>query len=144
MDVVGARGRAARIAVTLLACALLLAGSLWGDDDEFPFGPFRMYASVPDVNAPARDTRLEATDDVGATVLLTERNTGIRRAELEGQMDRFQKDPGLLRAVVTAYAKRNRHAPQLRQVRIVIRWHAIRDGAPTGAWRDEVVTTWTR
>jgi hypothetical protein len=144
MDAVGARGRAARIAVTVLACALLLIGSLWGDDDEFPFGPFRMYASVPDVNAPARDTRLEAIDGAGATVLLTERNTGIRRAEIEGQMDRFLGDPALLRVVAAAYAKRNRQAPELRQVRIVIRWHDIRDGVPTGAWHDEVVTTWTR
>jgi hypothetical protein len=143
MDVVGARGRAARIAVTLLAFALLLAGSLWGDDDEFPFGPFRMYSTVPDVNAPARDTRLEATDDLGTVVLLTERNTGIRRAEIEGQMDRFRKNPELLRAVATAYAKRNQQAPRLRQVRIVIRWHDILEGVPTGTWHDEVVTMWT-
>lgn len=144
MDVVGARGRAARIAVTLLAGALLLAGSIWGDDDDFPFGPFRMYSTVPDVNAPARDTRVEATDGAGATVLLTERNTGIRRAEIEGQLDRFRRDPGLLGVLATAYAKRNRQAPELRQVRIVIRWHDIRDGAPTGGWHDEVVTTWAR
>jgi hypothetical protein len=144
MDTVGTRGRVARIGVTVLVAALLLAGSIWGDDDDFPFGPFRMYASVGDVNAPAADTRVEATDASGATVLLTEANTGIRRAEIEGQMGRFQRDPALLDVVAAAYARRNRQAPAIEQVRIVIRWHDIRDGLPTGGWHDEVVTTWKR
>jgi hypothetical protein len=144
MDSVGTRGRAVRVGVTVVIAAVLLAGSIWGDDDDFPFGPFRMYASVGDVNAPAADTRVEATDASGATVLLTETNTGIRRAEIEGQMGRLQRDPGLLKVVAAAYARRNKSAPTLRQVRIVIRWHDIRDGLPTGAWHDEVVTTWTR
>jgi hypothetical protein len=139
---VGPRGRAVRVAATLLVGALLLAGSIWGDDDDFPFGPFRMYASVPNLDAPARDTRVEATDDAGATVLLTETNTGIRRAEIEGQMDRFRNDPALLKVVASAYARRNKRAAQLSQVRIVIRWHDMKDGLPTGSWHDEVVTTW--
>jgi hypothetical protein len=142
METMGVRGRTARVGVTLLAGALLLAGSIWGDDDEFPFGPFRMYASVPDLDAPARDTRVEATDAAGATVLLTEKNTGIRRAEVEGQMDRFRRDPALLSVVATAYARRHQRAAALSQVRIVVRWHDMKDGRPTGAWHDEVVTTW--
>jgi hypothetical protein len=143
MDRAGARGRPVRWAATLLVGALLLAGSIWGDDDDFPFGPFRMYSSVPDVNAPAPDTRVEATDASGATVPLTETNTGIRRAEIEGQLSRFRQDPALLEVVAAAYARHNPRAAALRQVEIVIRWHDIRDGAPTGAWHDEVVSTWT-
>jgi hypothetical protein len=140
---VGVRGRAARVAATLLVGALLLAGSIWGGDDDFPFGPFRMYASVPDLDAPTRDTRVEATDDAGATVVLTETNTGIRRAEIEGQMDRFREDPALLGVVATAYARRHPRSAALSQVRIVVRWHDMKDGRPTGAWHDEVVTAWT-
>jgi hypothetical protein len=132
-----------RLAATLLVGALLLAGSIWGGDDDFPFGPFRMYASVPNLDAPAQDTRIEATDDTGATVVLTETNTGIRRAEIEGQLSRFREDPQLLDVVATAYARRNKRAPALDQVRIVIRWHDMKDGLPTGAWHDEVVSTWT-
>lgn len=132
------------MAATVLVGALLLAGSIWGDDDEFPFGPFRMYASVPDLDAPTRDTRVEATDSAGTTVLLTEANTGIRRAEIEGQVNRFREDPALLSAVATAYARHNKGAAALSQVRIVIRWHDMKGGRPTGTWHDEVVTTWTR
>jgi hypothetical protein len=137
-------GRGIRVVATLVVAALLLVGTLWGQDDDFPFGPFRMYSTTAKLNAPAPDTRVEATDATGAVVLLTQQNTGIRRAEIEGQEPRFTADPALLKVVSDAYAKRNPKAPQVEQVRIVIRWYELRDGLPTGAWRDEVVTTWTR
>jgi hypothetical protein len=135
-------GRVIRVIVTLLAGGLLLAGTLWGEDDHFPFGPFKMYAGAADPDAPTIDTRLEATDVTGATVLLTERNTGIRRAEIEGQLDRFREQPDLLRVAEQAYRQHNPHAPPLEQLRIVIRWHEVRDFQPTGVWTDEVVATW--
>lgn len=135
-------GRAIRVIVTFLAGGLLIAGTLWGEDDHFPFGPFKMYAGAVDPDAPTIDTRLEATDVTDSTVLLTERNTGIRRAEIEGQLDRFRQQPDLLRVVEEAYRRHNPHAPPLEQVRVVIRWHEVRDFRPTGVWTDEVVATW--
>ena len=136
------RGRLIRLVVTVVAVGLLLAGTFWGEDDHFPFGPFKMYASAVDPDAPTIDTRLEATDAAGATVLLTERNTGIRRAEVEGQIDRFRAEPELLQVAADAYARRNPDAPPLAEVRIVIRWHEVRDFTPTGEWEEEVVATW--
>ena len=38
---------------------------------------------------------------------LGERNSGIRRAEIEGQIDAYKRDPGRLSQVATAYADRN-------------------------------------
>lgn len=136
------RGRLIRLVVTVVAAGLLLAGTFWGEDDHFPFGPFKMYASAVDPDSPTVDTRLEATDTAGATVLLTERNTGIRRAEVEGQIDRFRAEPELLQVAADAYARRNPDAPPLAEVRIVIRWHEVRDFTPTGEWEEEVVATW--
>lgn len=136
------RGLVVRLVVTLLAGGLLLAGTFWGEDDHFPFGPFKMYAGAADPDAATIDTRVEATDVHGDTVLLTERNTGIRRAEIEGQLDRFGESPDLLAAVGDAYADRNPDAPPLRDIRIVIRWHEVRDFQPTGAWDEEVVAQW--
>jgi len=136
------RGRLIRLLVTVVGAGLLLAGTFWGEDDHFPFGPFKMYASAVDPDAPTIDTRLEATDAAGATVLLTERNTGIRRAEVEGQIDRFRAEPELLQVAADAYARRNPDAPPLAEVRIVIRWHEVRDFTPTGEWEEEVVATW--
>jgi hypothetical protein len=137
-----AGGRAARLVATVAAGGLLLAGTIWGDDDHFPFGPFRMYSTTADPDAPARDTRLEATDVEGAIIRLGERNTGIRRAEVEGQLERLRQDPGLLAAAGAAYAVRNPDAAPLREIRVVIRWHDVRNFQPTGTWTEEVAVTW--
>jgi hypothetical protein len=131
-----------RLVATLVAGILLMAGTIWGEDDHFPFGPFKMYAGAADADQPTIDTRLEATDLTGETVLLTRENSGIRRAEVEGQLDRFRAEPELLELAVDAYAERNPQAPALREVRVVIRWHEVRDFQPTGAWEEEVVVTW--
>jgi hypothetical protein len=142
METLTSPGRWVRLAVTAVAAGLLLAGTLWGEDDHFPFGPFKMYASAVDPDAPAEDTRVEATDAGGGTVLLTPANTGIRRAEFEGQLDRFRDRPELLATVADAYARRNPDAPPLRELRIVVRWHEVRDFEVTGRWEDQVVAAW--
>ena len=142
MDTLTTRGRAIRVLVTLLGGALLLAGTLWGTDDHFPFGPFRMYAvaNPPDDLVPV--TRVEGVDANGVVVALTQGNTGIRRAEIEGQQERYAADPALLREVADAYANRNPAAPELVEVRIVIRRYGVRDSRPTGSYSDETVLHW--
>ncbi|ROT32016.1 hypothetical protein [Micromonospora sp. HM5-17] len=142
MDVLTSRGRALRVGITVLVGALLLAGTLWGQDDHFPFGPFRMYATSNPPNDPAPDTRVEGVDVTGAVVPLDQANTGIRRAEIEGRQSRYAADPSLLRQVADAYAKRHPGAPALVEVRIVIRWHGIRNGRPTGDFVDETAVRW--
>lgn len=141
-DRLSARGRVVRLAATLTAGMLLLAGTVWGEDDHFPFGPFKMYASAVDPDAPAEDTRVELVDTGGGTVRLTPANTGIRRAEFEGQLGRFRDQPELLATVVDAYQRRNPSAPPPHEVRLVVRWHEVRDFEVTGVWRDDVVATW--
>ena len=56
-----------------------------------------MYAGInrPDDDAP--DTRVEGVDTTGAVVDLGQRATGIRRAEIEGQEQRYRSEPDLLR-----------------------------------------------
>jgi hypothetical protein len=143
MDTLSGRGRAVRVAVTAIGAVVLLAGTLWGQDDDFPFGPFRMYATAPDPDADAPDTRVEAVDSTGRTVLLTEWNTGLRRAEIEGQQQSYVDHPQRLRQVAIAYAGRNPDAAPLRTVRVVIRWVGIEDARPTGTSYDQVVAQWT-
>ncbi|MBO4207392.1 hypothetical protein [Micromonospora echinofusca] len=142
MDMLTTRGRAVRLIASAVGAALLLAGTLWGTDDHFPFGPFRMYSTSNPANQPAPDTRVEGVDRTGSVVTLDERRTGIRRAEIEGQQDRYTAEPELLREVAEAYAERNPAAPALVEVRVVVRWHGIRDGRPTGRFHDETVVSW--
>jgi hypothetical protein len=142
METLTPRGRAVRLAATVLGLALLLAGTGWGADDDFPFGPFRMYSTSDPADAPAPDTRVEGVDRTGALVDLGQDATGIRRAEIEGQQSRYAADPDRLRQVAEAYAERHPGAPELVEVRIVIRWYDIQGGRPTGRWTDRTVVRW--
>jgi hypothetical protein len=143
MDTLTRRGRTVRVAVAALGTALLLAGTLWGQDDDFPFGPFRMYSTAPDPDADAPDTRVEGVDTTGRTVELTEANSGLRRAEIEGQQQAYVDNPSRLRQVAIAYADRTPGAAPLKEVRIVIRWVGIEHARPTGTSRDQVIAQWT-
>lgn len=137
-------GVAARVVATLVGAALLLMGTAWGTDDLFPFGPFRMYAGVngPDEDAP--DPRVEGTEAGGRVVALDEAATGIRRAEVEEDLDRYIVDPRLLTVVADAYARRHPRAGPLVEVRLVVRWHEIRGSRPTGRHRDVTLAVWSR
>lgn len=141
-DTLTARGRAARVVATALGALLLLAGTLWGQDDAFPFGPFRMYSTAPDPDAAAPDTRVEGVDATGRVVVLTAANSGIRRAEIEGQQQQYVDHPARLRQVATAYANHSPGAPPLVEVRIVIRWQGVKDSRPTGTSTDETIARW--
>jgi hypothetical protein len=144
MTELSVRGRRFRVVATLICGVLLLGGTLFGVDDDFPFGPFRMYSTAPDPNGDAKDTRVEGVDVDGRTVAITEGNSGLRRAEIEGQQSAYEVTPSRLSEVASAYEAHSPGATRLRSVRIVVRWHGIEHARPTGAYRDEVVAEWTR
>lgn len=144
MNQLSERGRRIRALCTAVGAVLLIAGTLVGGDDDFPFGPFRMYSTAPDPNAAAKDTRVEGVDVDGRVVPLTEANSGIRRAEIEGQQQAYVADPARLGDVAAAYAQRTPAAAPLREVRLVIRWHGVKDSRPTGTWTDQVVADWIK
>jgi hypothetical protein len=135
-------GRWIRVVITGVAAVLLLAGTFRGQDDDFPFGPFRMYSTAPGSDRAATDSRVEGVDVAGRVVELTETNSGIRRAEIEGQQAAYVADPARLREVADAYAERNPGAPALREVRLVVRSHGVKHSRPTGTWTDQVVADW--
>jgi len=143
MDTLTKRGKTIRVAVAAVGLALLLASTLWGQDDDFPFGPFRMYSTAPDPNADAPDTRVEGVDTSGHTVQLTEANSGLRRAEIEGQQQAYVADPSRLRQVALAYAGKTPSALPLKEVRIVIHWVDIEHSRPLGTSHDQVIARWT-
>ena len=142
METLSTRGRTTRVAVTVAGLVLLLLGTFWGQDDDFPFGPFRMYSTAPDPDANAPDTRVEGVDTAGRTVVLTEANSGLRRAEFEGQQQAYVDHPARLSQVARAYAERSPGAAPLTEVRIVIRWVGVQDARPTGTSYDQVIAAW--
>jgi hypothetical protein len=139
---VGARvGRWWRHAAVAAVLTLVLAGTLWGQDDAFPFGPFRMYSTRDDPNAPVVTTQIEGTTASGARVTISGTETGLRRAEVEGQLDRFVRDPELLATVAASY-DRTHPGSRLTRVEVVRHAYPLRGGRSDGSVRRRVLASW--
>jgi hypothetical protein len=135
-------GRAARIARLVAAAAVLavvLAGTVWGIDDTFPFGPFRMYSTRADPDAPVVSTRVVGLTAAGEEIRLSGGQVGLRRAEFEGQLPRIEADPALLGLLADSYVAAHPDAPDLVEVQVVQRRFELSAGKPTDAFTDRVV-----
>ena len=139
-----AAGRRARLAVTLVVALLTLAGTFVGQDDDFPFGPFRMYSTRDDPDGAVVSTRVEAVDTGGRLRVVDERSTGLKRAEVEGQVGRFRAEPSLLRHLAEAHDRLRPDEPPYAEVRVVELRYQLRDSRPTGAQTERVVASWRR
>ena len=138
----GRGGKAARLAATAVVLVLLLAGSVWGDDSEFPFGPFRMYSTRADPNTPVVSTRVVGVTAAGEEVRLSGGEVGLRRAEFEGQLPRLVEDPQLLGLVAESYESRHPTGPDLVRVEVVQRRFELSGGQRTGAYTDDVLVSY--
>jgi hypothetical protein len=132
-------GRRARLVATTVLLALLLGGTLWGDDADFPFGPFRMYSTRADPNAPVVSTRVVGLTEAGEEVRLSGGQVGLRRAEFEGQLARVEEHPDLLGLLADSYAESHPSAPELMSVQVIQRHIELADGVQTGDYTDHVI-----
>ena len=136
-----ATGRRVRGVATAVVAGLLLVGTGWGSDDDFPLGPFRMYAGRNDPNGVVGSTTLEAVLPDGRVVTVDERATGMRRAELEGRLTDLTRSPGLLATVAAAHARLHPDQPAYREVRIRLRSYRLHHGA-IASTTDTVLADW--
>ena len=140
---VGRVGRAVRAAAVVAVAALALAGSVYGQDDDFPFGPFRMYSTTDDPNKPVVEILVFATDAHAKRFELNENNSGVRRAEVEGQLAKFVNNLSLEAAMADAWNQRHPADP-VGRVDIVQRAHDLSHGSPTGRITDTVLASWVK
>jgi hypothetical protein len=140
---VSAVGRRARVAVVAAAVIALLAGSFYGQDDHFPFGPFRMFSTrtVPDGEVTVAQLRGRVAGDA-REVVLPMGGFGLRRAEVEGQLGRLSK-PGMLAELVKAREAVRSDLPSLDALRLVQVSYLLRDGRKVGE-RETTVAQWHR
>jgi hypothetical protein len=131
--------RLRRLSAVFVVLALLLAGTVWGDDDAFPFGPFRMYSTRNDPNAAVISTRAVGMTAAGDEVKLSGGQVGLRRAEFEGQVNRIAEHPELLGLLADAFVDSHPDAPELVSVRVVQRRLELSEGRPTGDYTDKIV-----
>ena len=136
-------GRRVRAAVTALAVVLTLAGTAWGQDDHFPFGPFRMFSTKTPRDGIVKVSLLRGVTDSGREVRLSMDSFGLRRAEFEGQLDRIAARPELLGLLVAARESREPAAPRLREVRLIKAHWELSDGRRVG-YVEQPVAVWRR
>jgi hypothetical protein len=140
-------GRRLRGLATVVAIVLLLAGGVWGNDDNFPFGPMRMYSTTSAPTGRVQVIRFEGVTERGRTIDIRAESIAssfaMRRAEIVGQLDRFRSDPGLLRHLVTAYERISADAPRLVELRLVIGVHTLRNHRSV-SYSEDIVALWSR
>ena len=133
------RARLVRLVAAAAVLALLLVGAVWGDDNAFPFGPFRMYSTRADPNAPVVSTRVVGLTAAGEEIRLSGGQVGLRRAEFEGQLPRIEAHPELLGLLADSFAAKHPHAQELVEVKVVERRYELSGGKPTDAFSDTVL-----
>lgn len=131
-------GRRWRLAVTAVVFGALVLGTVAGDDEHFPFGPFRMYASTQDADAPTSWLELEVTTAAGERRVLADGAAGLRRAEVEGSVGRFVAAPAALAPIL------ERADPSALAIAVVRHTQPMVAGRPDGAVTTEVVASWRR
>jgi hypothetical protein len=124
--------------------ALVTAGTVVGDDGQWPFGPMSQYAfSVPDDGeVSSRYVEADTVDGATLRVPLTSGGVGVRRAEIEGQLPRIVRDPSMLQALAVAAYERHPGWPRYARLRLRVQVTHLRDGRVAGT-EDQVLATWT-
>lgn len=129
---VAGTGRWVRGLAALGVMGGLVAGTFLGDDDNFPFGPFRMFSTTNRLDGHVDAAEVWGITTSGREILIQWNEIGLRRAEIEGQMPRFAEDPDALRHVAEAYEHFNPEGPDLVGVKLRERVQILEDGRPAG------------
>ena len=137
------RGRTLRLVASFVVFAGLLWGTFWGLDDHFPFGPFRMYSTTDEVDGPIRSIVIEGTTSDGETIPIPTSRFGLRRAEVDGQVERIREDARFLEHFIEAYENFNPDAPELVRLRIFYRIDVLENRQPVSQSEEEIAV-WER
>ncbi len=130
--------------MTLVVAVALAVGTVWGDDDDFPLAPVRLFSSTPSASS-VDVVRLEAltNDRVWRRASLSPPNVGLSGVEVERQLERFRRRPALLGALAGAHSRLRGDDEPWICLRLVREQHRI---APRGARAPAerlVVAEWT-
>jgi len=137
-------GRALRLSVALVVFGVLTVGAFFANDDDFPFGPFRMYATSGQATGEVAVVALQARVGDGNWTLVrpSPESVGMNVAEFEGQLTRFEDDPELLGAVAQSRQRLHPDDPPWTELRIVLQATEVVDRVPTGEVNETVVAQW--
>ncbi|WP_242911272.1 hypothetical protein [Actinomadura terrae] len=138
----GTRARLWRSAVAAAGIGALLYTSAYGADDDFPFGPMTQFAfSVENDGGEIVSHWLEADTATGAHVKLSMDavGSGMKRAEIEGQMTRLARDPSLLQGIAAGQHRLHPREPRLTRIYIVKQVQTLKHGKVVSTTRTNAV-----
>ena len=141
----GVRSRAWRIAVLTALTTVFVAGSVVGQDDWWPFSPWRMFSTsqAPTGSVIALGLQVRtAADPSWVTAPVTPETVGLNRAEVEGRSGRIAADPSLLATLAASHSRLRPAAPAWTAVRLVRVETVVVDRRPTGEVRTTEVVRW--
>lgn len=131
--------------VTVAFIAATLAGSAFGKVDQWPFAPFSQFSGSVDLDGVVTELSLEGTDENGRALRIRFSEFGLRRAEVEEQINRLDVPPDeLLPLLVVAYERRNPSNPRLSQLSFRLSSRRLADGKVVGETHHETLATWAR
>jgi hypothetical protein len=136
--VLGVMGKSLRTAAGVAVAVALILGTFWGDDDHFPFGPFRMYSVANRLDGTIKAVHLVGVTSSGETIAVGFDEVGLRRAEIEGQL-RFMTAERLAPYLAAAYHERNN--TRLEELHLVLRLTRLEDGRPVAS-EDTMLGVW--
>ena len=134
--------RRRRVAATLIVLTALVAGSIVGEDDHFPFGPFRMYAVTTKPTGKTSSLRLEGVIGDAKRRVLRIAEVGMRRAELQTQLVLYGEE--ILPHLASNYQRLHPDKPPVNELRIVYLTYRLEGGATVGRPSSRTALIWRR
>jgi hypothetical protein len=140
----GSVGRGWRLAATLAVLGCLGVGTVRGAEKMFPAGPMTQYAFYVSPNGSVDSITVTADTTAGThvPVQLNPAGVGIKRADVEIQLPRIERDPSRLQAIADAQRRLHPHQPGFRKLYVVDTVVRLHDRVP-GAKTARVLVTWT-
>ena len=136
-------GRRVRAGISALVLILLLVGTFWGEDDNFPFGPYRMYSTRNEPNGTINAVKLRGINEFGEEFDIPTKTLGLRPAEINGQITRFEDDSLLASHLAESYHRFNPDKPPLVQLEVIHTIYEFEGGKPVSS-SELVRGTWER
>jgi hypothetical protein len=129
---------------TVAVLAATVAGSVWGQDDHFPFGPFRMYSTTTPASGSVFIPIFVGSAADGTELRITPSQVGLRRAEVLGQIRRIRREPEFLEHYAEAYERLHPGSGRVVELDLVYEVHLLRDGRPVGFPEERTIVRWSR
>jgi hypothetical protein len=110
----------------------------------FPAGPMTQYAFYVSPNGSVTSITVEPDTTAGThvPVELNAQGVGIKRADIEIQLPRIERDPSRLQAIATAQRRLHPSQPGYTKLYVVDTGVLLHDRVP-GAKTSRVLVTWT-